>query len=126
MASQELVDFAVGLESAVWQALVDGDQAADEALLADQFVGVYPTGFANRMDHAEQLAAGPTVVEYSILTPLVLEITKDCLLLSYEARYQRAVERSVERMYVSSLWERHDQRWLNVFSQDTPVVDPTG
>jgi hypothetical protein len=126
MTSQELVDFAVGLESKVWQALVDGDQAADQALLAEQFVGVYPTGFANRTDHARQLAAGPSMVGYSILTPSVLEITEGCLLLSYEARYQRTVKRSVERMYVTSLWKRYDQRWLNVFSQDTPVADPTG
>lgn len=123
---EELLDFAVGLESAVWRALVDGDQAADEALLADRFVGVYPTGVASRSDHAGQLASGPTVVEYSISAPAVLEISDDALLLSYEARYRRPRERSVERMYVSSLWMRDGRRWLNLFSQDTPAVDPAG
>jgi hypothetical protein len=28
-------------------------------------------------------------------------------------------------MYVSSLWCRRDDRWVNVFSQDTPPGLPT-
>ncbi|MGH1506218.1 MAG: DUF4440 domain-containing protein [Acidimicrobiales bacterium] len=123
MTAQELVDLAVGLESTVWQALVDGDQAADDAMLAEQFLGVYPTGFANRLDHIGQLADGPAIADFEILTPSVLEITDGCLLLSYEARYRRAAGRGVERMYITSLWRRHDDRWLNVFSQDTPAID---
>lgn len=113
---------AVELETAVWRALVEGDQAADQAMLSERFVGVYPTGFADRLEHSGQLAAGPTVAEYTILTPTVLEIADDCLLLAYEAHYRRRADGDVERMYVSSLWQRSDGRWLNLFSQDTPVA----
>ncbi len=35
-------------ERAVWQALADGDAAADRAALAADFPGVYPDGFAGR------------------------------------------------------------------------------
>ena len=125
MASQELVDVVVELESAVWQALVDGNAAADRALLADHFLGVYPTGFADRADHTDQLSSGPTVAEYSILSPRVLEVTDADVLLSYEAHFRRTSDGSLERMYVSSLWSRRDDQWLNAFSQDTPAIDET-
>ena len=125
MTLRDPVDLAVGLETAVWQALVDGDPRADEALLAEDFVGVYPTGPSDRAGHAGQLVDGPTVSDYSILHPSVLEIAADCLLLTYEAHYRRGPERSLERMFVSSLWANRDGRWVNLFSQDTPRLDHT-
>ena len=116
--------FLVGLERAVWDALVHADPEADMALLADDFVGVYPTGFADRDDHASQLAGGPTVVEYSIDRPTLIPITDDAALLAYEARFRRAVDTEPETMFVSSLWCRRDGRWVNTFSQDTPRGGP--
>ncbi len=44
------------LEAKVWDALRRGDAEADLRLLADDFLGVYPTGFADRWAHAGQLA----------------------------------------------------------------------
>ncbi|HEX2784122.1 MAG TPA: DUF4440 domain-containing protein [Ilumatobacteraceae bacterium] len=35
-------------DTEIWQALVDGDAEADARLLADDFVGVYPTGLPSR------------------------------------------------------------------------------
>lgn len=121
MSTGELLDIALGLESAVWDALVAGDRSADEALLADGFVGLYPTGFADRAEHAAQLADGPTVVDYSIETPIVLELSGDSFLLCYDARYRRPGHDDHDRMYVSSLWQRQDRGWRNLFSQDTPA-----
>jgi hypothetical protein len=123
VAEDDLVQLAVGLETAVWQALAEGDRAADTALLADTFLGVYPTGFSDRSGHAEQLAEGPTVFEFSIVDPTVMALADDCLLLSYDARYRRSPQAVAERMYVSSVWQRIDGEWLNVFSQDTPALD---
>jgi hypothetical protein len=110
----------VHLEGMVWDALVAGDQDADRMMLADEFVGVYPTGFAGRDNHVGQLADGPTVSEYSIDRPLLIAITDDAALLAYEARFRRAADADQETMYVSSLWCRRDGRWVNTFSQDTP------
>lgn len=118
------IDHFVALERTVWDALVTGDAGADAAVLSDDFVGVYPTGFAGRDDHAAQLADGPTVVEYSIDAPRLIPAGSDAALLAYAATFRRRKGDEPETMYVSSLWCRRDGRWLNTFSQDTPVGGP--
>ena len=123
MAHVDIEEF-VRLETAVWQALVDGDAAADAALLTDDFLGVYPSGFAGRDDHAGQLADGPTVATFELSEERLLAISDDAVILSYRADSRPAAGSAHPEpaaMYVSSLWCRRDGRWLNVFSQDTPI-----
>ena len=115
------VDFFVDLERQVWNALVAGDADADAAVLAHNFVGVYPTGFAGAGEHAGQLANGPTVAEFTIGEARVLQIADGHVMLSYLASYRRPSRDEEEQMYVSSLWSMVERRWVNVFSQDTPV-----
>ncbi len=55
----------IELETGVWLALQRGDAEADRKLLSEDFLGVYPTGFADRADHVGQLADGPTVTEFA-------------------------------------------------------------
>lgn len=119
------VDFFVGLESQVWGALARGDAAADQVLLSDDFIGVYPTGFADRSDHVGQLDEGSTVADYEIEveTATVRMLTKEHALLSYEARFRRHAGDGVERVYVSSIWSQRGRQWVNVFSQDTPASE---
>lgn len=125
MTKVELLQDILRLEHRVWQALVEGDTAADRHLLAPEFLGVYPSGFAKVEDHVGQLAEGPTVAHYEITETRLLELGPDHVCLSYHARYQRpaAAEafRDWEAMYVSSIWKRQpgDLGWINVFSQDT-------
>ena len=114
------IEYFISLERRVWDALVAGDADADRALLADDFVGVYPTGFAGRADHVGQLSDGPTVTAYSIARPVLVAIADDAALLAYAARFRRLADADEETMYVSSLWCRRDGRWVNTFSQDTP------
>ena len=121
MAAPE-IDEILALETAVWEALRDGDGAADAALLADDFLGVYPTGFAGAEDHAGQLEHGATVAEFGIDTPMLKVLSDDHVVLTYDATYRRPVGPE-EKMYVSSIWSRRDGRWVNVFSQDTPPGD---
>jgi hypothetical protein len=114
----------IRLETAVWQALVDGDAAADAQLLTDDFLGVYPSGFADRADHAGQLADGPTVAGFELSEARLLAISDTAVMLSYRADSRPAANATYTEpaaMYVSSLWCLRDGRWLNVFSQDTPV-----
>ncbi|MGD9997969.1 MAG: DUF4440 domain-containing protein [Ilumatobacteraceae bacterium] len=114
----------VGLESQVWQALLDGDADADRSLLTDDFVGLYPTGFATRDEHAGQLTEGPTMAEYAISEARSIELSEDAVLLCYRADYRktrRGEPGEPEAMYVSSLWVERDGVWLNSFSQDTPT-----
>jgi hypothetical protein len=112
----------VHLETMVWDALQRGDADADSRLLADDFLGVYSSGFAGRADHAGQLAGGPTVAAFELHDARMVEVSDDHVLLSYRAEYQRlvgGVAQPGESMYVSSLWSRRACEWVNVFSQDT-------
>ncbi len=117
-----IADF-IRLETEVWYALVGGDAQADARLLSDDFLGVYPSGFADRSDHVGQLADGPTVAEFELSEERLVTLTNTVVLFSYRADFRRsrsaeASEREV--MYVSSLWCLRNDSWVNVFSQDTP------
>jgi hypothetical protein len=121
------LDAFIELETAVWDALRRGDAEADARLLAEDFLGVYSSGFADRSDHAGQLADGPTVAEFELSDARLMVLSDNDVLLSYRADWRRfsARERSpAESMYVSSLWSRRAGGWVNVFSQDSPVAFP--
>lgn len=111
-------------ERKVWDALVAGDAAGDVALLAADFLGVYPDGFADRSEHSGQLDNGPSVASYTISQPRIRAIGTDHALLSYHAAFTRPDHTTHETMFVSSLWQRRDAGWINLFSQDTPDMTP--
>ena len=118
------IDTFLELETGVWEALRNGDAEADADLLSEDFLGVYPTGFADRADHAGQLANGPTVASYELHEPRLMVLSDDDVLLCYRADWLRPGADGPgagESMYVSSLWSRRGDRWVNVFSQDCPA-----
>jgi len=120
-ATPDLEGF-LALEARVWQALVDGDAAADAALLTADFLGVYPSGFATRADHAGNLADGASMAGFALDRARLRMLGPDAALLSYRATFRRAGGPGEEIMYISSLWERCGDRWANSFSQDTPAL----
>ncbi|WP_170514775.1 nuclear transport factor 2 family protein [Ruegeria atlantica] len=109
------------LEKQVWTALVEGNASADRALLSADFLGVYPTGFANRDDHVGQFADAPTMSRYELSETKLRVLNADIVLLSYRADYQRPDSDAWGAMLISSLWERRHDVWVNSFSQDTPL-----
>ena len=111
------------VETAVWEALKRGDAGADAAALSDDFLGVYPDGFAGKADHTGQLEGGPTVLSYRLSDMHTRAFGDDHALLAYRADYRRAAAAEEEAMFVSSIWRRTETGWINVFSQDTPF-DP--
>jgi hypothetical protein len=117
------LDAFIALETRVWDALRRGDADEDTRLLAADFLGVYPSGFADRSEHAGQLANGPTVAEFDLHEARLTVLSDDDALLSYRADWQRARtdQRGRESTYISSLWSRRSGEWVNVFSQDTPA-----
>lgn len=120
---QALLSQLGALETGVWEALMRGDQMADEAALAGNFLGVYPDGFASKADHVQQLAKGPTIQSFRLSKLTAMALGDDYALLSYRAAYLRVGRTEPEAMYVSSIWRRGPERWVNVFSQDTPAID---
>lgn len=109
-------------ERQVWDALVSGDSAADARLLSDDFLGVYPDGFAGKSDHTSQLAHGPTVDTFALDQLQLRELGDNHAVLSYRATFTRRGGTTSEVMFVSSIWQRRDTGWINVFSQDTPLI----
>jgi hypothetical protein len=119
------LDSFIELETSVWESLRRGDAEEDARLLADDFLGVYPSGFATRADHAGQLANGPTVADYELSEARLMVLSPDDVVLSYRAAWHRLVNGKPgddESMYVSSIWSRRSDRWMNVFSQDSPAT----
>ncbi|MEO0692835.1 MAG: nuclear transport factor 2 family protein [Pseudomonadota bacterium] len=107
-------------ERAVWEALVTGDAAADAATLSDDFIGVYPDGIFGKPAHVAQLAPGPTVADYTLSQVQSRPLGPNHALLIYHASYRRPGAAATEAMYVSSIWQRAGDGWINIFSQDTP------
>ncbi|KAE9625469.1 DUF4440 domain-containing protein [Parasedimentitalea maritima] len=116
-----LLDEIVALETQVWQALLLGDSEADSKMLTDDFLGVYPSGFSNKAEHCGQLENGPVMTSFSLTQSQLRVISTDAVLLSYRASYLRVDGTNQEEMYISSLWQRSGNGWMNSFSQDTPA-----
>ena len=117
-----LLDEILALETQVWRALVAGDPEADASLLTADFLGVYPSGFATKAEHCGQLTDGPVMQVFSLDHTQLRVISPDSVLLSYRAQYQRTGRPHQEVMYITSLWQRRADGWLNSFSQDTPAA----
>ena len=75
--------------------------------------------------HVSQLKNGPTVLSYELTCPRLVELGENRVLLTYKAMWIRlkdGVAAPQEDMFVSSVWEYRANRWLNIFSQDTPAA----
>jgi hypothetical protein len=111
----------LALERRVWEALVAGNPKADMAMLSGDFLGVYPSGFANRDQHGEELSDGPTMARYDLSEARLMPLADGLVLLAYRADFTRAGRDAAEAMYISSIWRRQGDGWLNCFSQDSMV-----
>ncbi len=113
----------------MWQALCTGDGALDRALLSDDFLGVYPSGFSDRDGHVSQLAGGPTVHDFHLSDARLVDVADTTVLLSYRADWRAPRTPGSEQpgaaqaMFITSIWTRRAGNWVNTFSQDTPT-DP--
>jgi len=109
-------------ETTVWDALVSGDIEADSAALHQSFLGVHRIGISPKSGHVSQLENGPTIKSFALSDLHARYLGDDHALLSYRADFTRAQCNDQEIMYVSSIWQRTLDGWINIFSQDTPAA----
>ena len=107
----------------MWEALRTADRERDRALLAPEFLGVYPTGFVTREHHVAELERGPIVFDYEILETRHMPAGPGSALLAYRVRFRPAEDAEPVTWMVTSLWRREpDGSLANTFSQDTPAA----
>ena len=113
----------IALEQQVWNAMLNGDPEADKRALTENFLGVYETGFSDRETHCKAMAHGPIAKSYTISEARLLGLSEEIVILSYLATWvpiRNGNAQQEEVMYISSVWQKSGDSWLNVFSQDTP------
>ena len=116
------LNFFVGLEMQVWEALKKGDVNADAKLLSDDFLGVYEDGISSKEDHLEQLRNGPIISCYEIGSSQLVQLGPEIVSLTYSATttfLKTEAQDTQILLYITSIWARRLNKWVNIFSQDT-------
>ena len=98
-------------ERMVWEALMRGDKAADLASLSADFLGVYPSGLADRTEHAMQCDDGPSVLAYEMADitpppPPPYPFAEGVVLIRLRAHFTRPGATGPDEMFVTSIWRR--------------------
>jgi hypothetical protein len=116
------LNFFLGLEIQVWEALKNGDKNANSRLLSDDFLGVYETGLGSKEDHLELLRNGPIISCYEIGSSQLIQLGPEISSLTYSATakfLRNEGEDTQVLLYITSIWARRLNKWVNIFSQDT-------
>lgn len=116
------LNFFIGLERQVWEALKNGDINANTNLLSDDFLGVYEDGLSTKEDHLAQLHNGPVVSCYKMGSARLLQLSSEIVSLTYSATvvFVKNGAQDIENLfYITSIWAYRFNKWVNIFSQDT-------
>lgn len=112
----------ISLETKVWDALVNGDIETEKQLIADDFLGIYETGFSDKDEYLSQLEDGPSIEWYKISNSRIILEGATSAALTYQADFISSINRESkikETMYVTSIWSLRNGKWVNTLSQDT-------
>jgi hypothetical protein len=114
----------VAREQASWDLAIHHDTAAYTALHAPEFIAVGPTGVTDRRT-AESSALDTNVhfAHYALTDFHVARIAARTALVTYRVRASGLDHGKPFTLdsYVSSLWSKHGDTWLNLFYQSTPT-----
>jgi hypothetical protein len=103
-----------------WQALTTTEGAAYyERNLTTAAIMGFPSGVMTRSEALDAMRSAPPWSSFEILEPRVVELTQDCGVLVYQVVAQR-VGQPPYRALISSVYVRHDDRWLLAFHQQSP------
>jgi hypothetical protein len=116
------LNFFLGLEMQVWEALKTGDKNINSNLLSDDFLGVDETGLSSKSDHLELLRSGPIILCYKIGSSQLIQLGPETVGLTYSAtaKFLKNDDQDTETLlFITSIWARRLNKWVNIFSQDT-------
>ena len=116
------LNFFLGLEMQVWEALKTGDKNTNSNLLSDDFLGVYETGLSSKNDHLELLQNGPIILCYKIGPSQLIQLGPETVSLTYSATatfLENDKQNTETLLFITSIWTRRLNKWVNIFSQDT-------
>ena len=117
-----LRDLIVSKERQELDSLKSGDRKTFSDLIADDAVFVDPRGAATK-DAVVESTAELKLHEYSMDDIRFLPISEDAGLICYKLT-EKAVSHGREmagQVYVSATWLRRNDRWVCIFSQETPL-----
>jgi hypothetical protein len=87
----------------------------------EDFLGVYPDGFAGREAHSDQLAAGPTLPPTTIAEEHIRPLgptTSSIPTARATSAPARLTRRHARHLHLGA----PRGGWINIFSQDTPLT----
>lgn len=117
------IDAFLTLEKKVWDCLLSGDFETDGQLLADNFLGIYASGFSGKDNHVNALKNGPVIESYTIRDAKMTVISIDVVLIAYLAQFKDNQSPNAVSMYITSIWQNFSGIWQNIFSQDTKASE---
>jgi hypothetical protein len=117
--------YFVAKEKEVWEALKQKDKATASRLLADDFVGMYATGFYTKSEWVKQIDEQYSITDYTIDDVKLLRASPTTALLLYKSTCKGTgewAEFCARAEYISDLWVKRNGRWMAMFSQDTQAT----
>jgi hypothetical protein len=113
-------EIAVHLERQGWDAVKTKDYKTYVRFLAEDFVDVLPDGIQTKSEE-EKAIDQLTVYDYKWEHLRVVHFSPDVTLLVYKATQKATFcgQPLPTPTWVSSLWMRRNESWLNVFAQET-------
>ena len=120
--------FFVAIEKEDWEALKHKDKVAASRLLADDFTGLYDTGFSTKSEWIKQMDDQYTIDDYTIEDAELLRPSPTTALLLYNSRCKGTgawADYCSHTSRISDLMVQRDGRWFDLFSQDTQALPQT-
>ena len=118
----------VDTERQLWDAWKNKDAATFEKTLAPEAVTVGDKGLEDRTASIKDIAGGNCQVQsYTLSDTKVTQIDKDTALLTYRANQDAVCDgkKIPAAVYASSLYEKHGDKWMPAFHQESVVPATT-
>jgi len=116
-----------GLEARRLAALVERDMATAEAIHADDYELIPPSGRTlTKRSYLDPIASGEFRYQvFEAASPVRVRVRGDTAIVRYQARIDVGfgpAERDIDLFWHTDYWERREGRWQAVWSQATRIA----